>query len=653
MIHVDRPPPDPRLLEKAKQANYELRLRMDQDSAPLRSYEFKSRIWHQYKPFLVQIFQGKCAYCETPLDLGVATVDQFRPKSVYWWLAYEWENMIPACQACNVTKSSRFPIAGPKAEGPDDDLSLEQPLLLDPTNPADDPNEHLYFREDGLVIGATERGRTTIRTLGLNREFLIQQRFDSILSIKRLASVFGSSPSELTSIFESSLRPDRPYFAAMAQCVSRGILGINVPNKWRKTLGVGPAISQTKIEELRHWQEFDSPASASFTVETEELSATEEYRQVSRRIERVAFTNFKSLASLTLQIPQPTQGESWLMLLGENGVGKSSILQGIALALMGEQHANSEALDLDASRFHRNQAEEVTGSVEIKLTNLPRPIRLEFKRGQRNFTVDPPKPKILLLGYGSTRLLPRKGLQDVDQNRYIRVKNLFDPTAPLNDAEKWLCDTANVSDQRFDEVAAAIRDSLLLPESAEPKRESGKLEFRDGDTIYRLEQLSDGYQSVTAMVADIAFCVLEKWPTIQEAEGVALIDEIEVHLHPRWKMTIVERLRRAFPRLCFIVTTHDPLCLRGLYKGEIVVLRKDGSIDTDIPDLDDYRADQLLTSPLFDLTTTRGPRTSRDTERYAELLRKPKLTEDESTELNQLENILAALDHGERIESRS
>ncbi len=112
------------------------------------------------------------------------------------------------------------------------------------------------------------------------------------------------------------------------------------------------------------------------------------------------------------------------------------------------------------------------------------------------------------------------------------------------------------------------------------------------------------------MVADIAFCVFEKWGSIKEAEAIVLLDEIEVHLHPRWKMTIVERLRRCFPRLSFITTTHDPLCLRGLHKNEIMVLRRaaGGAIDTltDIPDLDGYRADQLLPSPLFDLVTTRG-----------------------------------------------
>src|SRR5262249_49949599 len=154
------------------------------------------------------------------------------------------------------------------------------------------------------------------------------------------------------------------------------------------------------------------------------------------------------------------------------------------------------------------------------------------------------------------------------------------------------------------------------------------------------------------MVADIAFCVSEKWGSIKDAEAIVLLDEIEVHLHPRWKMTIVERLRRCFPRLSFIATTHDPLCLRGLRKNEIMVLRRDaGAISplTDIPDLDGFRADQLLTSPLFDLVTTRGPRTDADRARYGVLLEKKRRSRSEETEYRELEAKLAALSIDEKI----
>ena len=50
---------------------------------------------------------------------------------------------------------------------------------------------------------------------------------------------------------------------------------------------------------------------------------------------------------------------------------------------------------------------------------------------------------------------------------------------------------------------------------------------------------------------------------------MVLLDEIEVHLHPRWQIGIVEALRHAFPRVRFIASTHSPLCLHGLEREEI------------------------------------------------------------------------------------
>jgi len=57
--------------------------------------------------------------------------------------------------------------------------------------------------------------------------------------------------------------------------------------------------------------------------------------------------------------------------------------------------------------------------------------------------------------------------------------------------------------------------------------------------------------------------------------GFVLIDEIDLHLHPMWQMTIIEDVRRLFPRLSFVVTTHNPLTLQGARSGEVYVMRRD------------------------------------------------------------------------------
>jgi hypothetical protein len=139
------------------------------------------------------------------------------------------------------------------------------------------------------------------------------------------------------------------------------------------------------------------------------------------------------------------------------------------------------------------------------------------------------------------------------------------------------------------------------------------------------------------LAVDIIATLSSENITYDLAEGVILIDEIETHLHPRWKMQVVERLRNAFPKLQFIVSTHEPLCLRGLQKNEAVVLRL-GDADevvavTDLPDPSKLRIDQILTSEFFGLKRTKDVKTERLFEDYYAILAKDQ--EDRSAEENE------------------
>jgi hypothetical protein len=145
------------------------------------------------------------------------------------------------------------------------------------------------------------------------------------------------------------------------------------------------------------------------------------------------------------------------------------------------------------------------------------------------------------------------------------------------------------------------------------------------------------------MVINIIMGVVNRWKEIELAEGVVLIDELEVHLHPRWKMEIVGLLRQVFPKMTFLVTTHDPLCLRGLQPGEVIVLRFDGErvqprVITE--SLAHLRADQLLTSELFGLVGTRDPDINQAIQRHAELSSNPSRSAEEKAELQALSSKL-------------
>lgn len=146
------------------------------------------------KARLETIFHKKCAYCECNISLGAHyDAEHFRPKDLYYWLCYEWTNLLLACQKCNRDhKGIKFPLADPRnrlRNPPIDDknglkkadchllstvLSDEQPLLLHPA--MDDPKIHLKFLKSGMIQGLTPKGIESIEVYGLNRVELVDYR---------------------------------------------------------------------------------------------------------------------------------------------------------------------------------------------------------------------------------------------------------------------------------------------------------------------------------------------------------------------------------------------------------------------------------------------------------------------------------------------
>ena len=91
-------------------------------------------------------------------------------------------------------------------------------------------------------------------------------------------------------------------------------------------------------------------------------------------------------------------------------------------------------------------------------------------------------------------------------------------------------------------------------------------------------QLSDGYKNTISMVADIAYRMYTLNPQLKEdaiclTPGVILIDEVDLHLHPRWQHLILTDLRRIFPNVQFIVTTHAPAVISSVKSENLVILR--------------------------------------------------------------------------------
>lgn len=170
-------------------------------------YEFSAAIWRELKLYLIQLFNGKCAYCEANFrTVSYGDVEHYRPKGKvtdaanktvtlpngerhpgYYWLAYDYGNLMPACARCNQgeAKKNKFPIAdgSTRAVSADDPLDAERPLLINPYDTSDDPRSHIRFATTkdgaslaGFVHALDAKGEASIDVYNLNRQELIEDR---------------------------------------------------------------------------------------------------------------------------------------------------------------------------------------------------------------------------------------------------------------------------------------------------------------------------------------------------------------------------------------------------------------------------------------------------------------------------------------------
>ncbi|MFJ9841660.1 HNH endonuclease [Kitasatospora sp. NPDC101155] len=199
---------------------------------------------------LLELVGSKCWYCETLILRADVNVDHFRPKSKvldvpghqgYWWLAYEVSNYRVACKHCNsggarfngvpegLAKGTQFPLlAGTRARHPRDDLSLEQPLLLDPARRGDpdllgfDTAGHARRSNAPYSQAETDiglcRADETIRILALNDSQIIKQRSHLMQEVGVLARL-GDAPG-VQQLIDAKVGPQAQWSSAAAAALA-------------------------------------------------------------------------------------------------------------------------------------------------------------------------------------------------------------------------------------------------------------------------------------------------------------------------------------------------------------------------------------------------------------------------------------------------
>lgn len=376
------------------------------------------------------------------------------------------------------------------------------------------------------------------------------------------------------------------------------------------------------------------------------------------QVDAVHIEGLRAFDTIDLPIPPPPENRTagrWITLLGENGTGKTTILRSIALALA---DANLAATIVKASPAPYLAHDAETGLVRVEASGVAFSAR--FSRGAaatEELEGETARERPLLFAYGCRRGSALGGAaRAVSFKPYEAIATLFEEGAGLIHAETWLKERALAAKEK-DAAAAkvlfeAIRQALVkvLPGV---RRIDVKAEgvWVEGPAIGRsmLEGLSDGYVSTMGWVLDL----IARWidhkertkepvgPDIfEEMEGIVLVDEIDLHLHPRWQVRVIDDIRSLFPRMTFVVTTHNPLTLLGARAGEVIVLRRSEievegddatapasprdrtrieAFQQDIPP--GLTVDQVLTGAWFGLASTLDKDTLKLLEQHRALLR--------------------------------
>lgn len=321
-------------------------------------------------------------------------------------------------------------------------------------------------------------------------------------------------------------------------------------------------------------------------------------------LERLRVHQYRCFEDFVLPLRRPLEpGGGWTILVGENGTGKSSLLQAIVVGLLDPRpltSLNNTPWLMCRQQTGPSQAAEISLDLSVGTRKLSLKKVINAEPGTYVTDVgSSPKSVPLVLGFSARRRIARPGeLPETKNPEVERVRGLFDPNLPLL-AHDAFAELGTAEAQRA--FAKVVRDVVVhrlrgTDEHMFPLVDLVQLKGRGGVRTNQqlLEQdrfvlrygedyqvrvgihdLSDGYQAMLSMVLEIltqAAIATKSVPNPARLEAVVLVDELEAHLHPRWQRTAVPLLREVFPRCQFVMTTHSPLVTASARAGEVHVL---------------------------------------------------------------------------------
>lgn len=327
------------------------------------------------------------------------------------------------------------------------------------------------------------------------------------------------------------------------------------------------------------------------------------------KIKSLNFKSFKSLGDFKIDCTNKGRKlYQWTVLLGNNNTAKTNILRAIA-GLRPEIYNNEFDVDPDkyckssstcrSDKSKLNPYDTPDYSLSCNLTYSGLICDWGFSCIDLELFVDYPKIQQIdstvankdfydsfkIYGYGVTRYTSQGGLSE---SICDDCASLFHPEERLTNLEEWLMqlDYASKNDkpiakQRLEKIKELLH-SDIFPEIEDFKFIStdklhNQVLFKTNDGWFKYTQLGYGYQSMLSWVIDLCRRMFERYPNSDNPfaeSAIVLIDEIDLHLHPKWQRNIISYLSKVFPNVQFIATTHSPLVIQSMKEVNLYVLER-------------------------------------------------------------------------------
>ena len=319
-------------------------------------------------------------------------------------------------------------------------------------------------------------------------------------------------------------------------------------------------------------------------------------------LKTILIKNFQGISSTELHY-LPVDA-SWIFILGDNGYGKSTFLQAIAIGLFGNKDGERNLTDNKESKIGIEFKKSSTDSIN----NL---WALYFQSLEH------------IACYGPSRLqIQAKMSQNEVAERSSTTYGLFNPDGILLNIESKLIEWNIENDVRFEQTKAIFQ--RIIPPLADIIVQ--KNEQNDYEVLYKeraedeeqvtfdpvlFDKLAAGFRSIIGLVGDLLIRFIRKQPEaaqLSDLAGIVLIDELENHLHPKWQYRLPTLLSEVFPNIQFIAATHSVIPILGAPKNSVFLKlnrSKEQGITVERLDIDvaNLLPNSILTSPIFDMDT--------------------------------------------------